>query len=244
MLTKSLQPSDRPTRIRRQNTAYRAEGTINTNSTPINTTTYQQPFPNIAPASSFSPAAVREPLLTSSFQTPVPAIAPAVPSPSQYSAPQQSFASESRFPVIANQSSPIHGTNTIPGGPAVHHPQVISRPASLSQSSQTAQPPIASGEQNGFRSSTSVPPAPQPVRPNPPYAQFCEHMRPQLEADAYPREHIQSRIDEEWRKLSGENRSLWDERYQEQMREYEEQMDEYKRATRTHQSIGNATFRR
>jgi len=57
-------------------------------------------------------------------------------------------------------------------------------------------------------------------------------MRPQLEADNYPREHVQARIDEEWRKLSNENRALWEERYHEQMREYEEAMDTWKRMQR------------
>jgi len=57
-------------------------------------------------------------------------------------------------------------------------------------------------------------------------------MRPQLEADNYPREQIQARIDEEWRKLSTDNRALWDERYNDQMREYEQQMDDWKRAQR------------
>ena len=79
------------------------------------------------------------------------------------------------------------------------------------------------------------------MRPEPPVRQFYEHMRPQLEADSYPAQHIDIRIDEEWRKLSAENRALWEERYQEQMRDYEEQMDEYKRASRYHSS---ASFRR
>lgn len=57
-------------------------------------------------------------------------------------------------------------------------------------------------------------------------------MRPQLEADSYPAQLIQSRIDEEWRKLSPENRQLWDDRYNEQMMEYEASMDQWKRGKR------------
>lgn len=57
-------------------------------------------------------------------------------------------------------------------------------------------------------------------------------MRPQLEADHYPHEQVQTRIDEEWRRLSPENRELWDQRYNEQMIEYEAEMDLWKRSQR------------
>lgn len=197
-------------------------------STPVNAPMYHQSnLPAIAPANSYSPAAAREPMIASSFQTPVGA---AVVSPSQYSA-QQPYVQESRYPAGPAQSSPIHAPIQIG---AVHHPQVISRPAIVSQPSQPAPASSSAGEPSGFRQSVPAPPAAQPLRPEVPYKQFCEHMRPQLEADNYPAHHIGDRIDEEWRKLSTENRALWEERYQEQMRDYEEQMDEYKRASRYH----------
>jgi HMG (high mobility group) box len=72
----------------------------------------------------------------------------------------------------------------------------------------------------------------QPTRPQPPFEQFTEHMRPQLEGDNYPPSEIASRIKEEWATLSDENRHLWEQRYQEQMLEYEAQMDQWKRDQR------------
>lgn len=64
------------------------------------------------------------------------------------------------------------------------------------------------------------------------------HMRPQLEADDYAPEHIPARIQAEWDGLSGENRKLWEDRYQDQMRDYTVAMDAYKRATRREASSG------
>jgi len=72
----------------------------------------------------------------------------------------------------------------------------------------------------------------RPVRPESPFIQFTAHMRPQLEADDYDPELIPLRIQEEWEGLSAENRKLWDDRYQDQMREYTIAMDAYKKATR------------
>jgi len=181
---------------------------------------YQQPgLPAIAPAQSYSPAAAREPLLTSSFQTP----APAAGSPQQYSTVHPgTYVPDTRY--AQTQSSPSHSAQPTPG-------QVAANPTRSLSQSQVAQPP----EPNGihYRRDAAPPPSlAQPVRPSPPYNQFCDHMRPQLEADNYPREQIQARIDEEWRKLSSENRALWDDRYNDQMRDYEQQMDDWKRAQR------------
>ena len=214
---------------------------MNTASTPGNPSVYQQPgLPTIAPANSFSPTTAREPLLTSSFQTPMPQTAG---SPQQYATAQQQqqFMQDSRYPAGPTHSSPIH-THTPMSGPTIHHP-IQSRSASFSQSAPVTVHPA---EQNGYRASSgSITTMGQPARPSAPYQQFCEHMRPQLEADNYPREHIQSRIDEEWRKLSVENRGLWEDRYQEQMKEYEDQMDVWKRAQRaTHTGPGGGSFSR
>jgi hypothetical protein len=75
--------------------------------------------------------------------------------------------------------------------------------------------------------SNSLPP--QPTRPPPPYRQFVDHMRPQLERDNYAEDQINARIAQEWEGLSNENKILWDKRYEEQMMEYTQQMDEWKR---------------
>lgn len=96
--------------------------------------------------------------------------------------------------------------------------------------------PAAASQSNSF--SRNDPPAgspaprtlgPQPVRPEAPYQQFTDHMRPQLEDDAYPPDQIDSRIQQEWRDLSQENRGLWEKRYADQMKEYTDAMDEWKR---------------
>jgi hypothetical protein len=50
-------------------------------------------------------------------------------------------------------------------------------------------------------------------RPDNPYTQFADHMRPQLIADDYPRERIGDRILEGWDDLSADFRSLWEELY-------------------------------
>ncbi|RMD41659.1 hypothetical protein DV735_g3504, partial [Chaetothyriales sp. CBS 134920] len=71
-----------------------------------------------------------------------------------------------------------------------------------------------------------------PVRPDPPFKQFTDHMRPQLEADDYDPKQIDSRIQSEWERLSPENLRLWEVRYHDQMAEYTRLMDEYKRQQR------------
>lgn len=187
---------------------------MNASAPPVNSTLYQQSsLPAIAPASSYSPAAAREPLLTSSFQTPASVITPAAPLGSpQYShqAQPQPFIQDSRFGQSSPSAQSLHASG--PRAPIVSQPH--------------PQP-----EPNGFPRTNGVQ-LPQPVRPKPPYEQFCDHMRPQLEADHYPREQIQTRIDDEWRRLSAENRELWDQRYNDQMLEYEAEMDTWKRMQR------------
>ena len=181
-----------------------------------NPSMYQQPgLPNLAPASSFSPAAPRDPAaLTSSFRvnnTSQAAAAPAYP-------PQQQYPSEYQ------QSSPLaHAQN-----PAYTQPPHIEAPG--------GSPGAAPG--GGPR---SLPP--QPQRPPPPFQQFTDHMRPQLEADDYPLDQIDSRIDQEWRNLSKENRELWDNRYAEQMMEYTAAMDDWKRhQKKVNNSVAGVSF--
>lgn len=215
-----------------------------TNPGPVNPSLYQPPgLPMIAPAQPYSPAAAREPLLTSSLQTPVPI---AIASPQQRTAPKPGFTpSGYEWMNPGNQSSPNHphpAAQTV--GPVIHHPiTTTTRSNSVSQPAQLQVQEREEPASNGYERLINPPSthsAAQPVRPSPPYLQFCEHMRPQLEADNYPREHLQSRIDEEWRKLSQENRGLWEERYNDQMRDYEDQMDIWKRTQRN----ANATAMR
>lgn len=189
---------------------------------PAPATTAYQPtnLPAIAPA--YSPATQRErerererdhdSVMSSSFQTPqaVAAASPPVYAAVQPATQPQPFLQDQRY----QQSSPIISR----GEPLAP----LSRSGSISQTS-TAVPSLLAA----------------PVRPQPPYEQFCQHMRPQLEADNYPREQIQLRIDDEWRKLSPENRHLWDERYNEQMAEYERDMDAFKREQRRRE-VGGA----
>lgn len=187
---------------------------------------YQQAnLPNIAPAQSYSPATAREPLLTSSFHTPG---ANPAGSPSQYASQRSQYAQPD--PRYAAQSSPIHSRSQPTPAEILSTSQPATTAAHSLSSHPSPQPDHSTlSSANGYRSSSLIA---QPVRPPPPYTQFCDHMRPQLEADNYPREHIQGRIEQEWRDLSPENRGLWDARYEEQMREYEDQMDLWKRAQR------------
>ncbi|RMZ82051.1 hypothetical protein DV737_g2168, partial [Chaetothyriales sp. CBS 132003] len=87
-------------------------------------------------------------------------------------------------------------------------------------------------QSNSFAQTTPHFNAEPPVRPDPPFHQFTDHMRPQLEADNYDPDQIDTRIQSEWERLSEENRHLWEVRYQEQMAEYTRLMDEYKRQQR------------
>ncbi|KAK5079321.1 hypothetical protein LTR64_002257 [Lithohypha guttulata] len=166
--------------------------------------------------------------------------------PEQRTAPKPGFTpSGYEWMNPGNQSSPNHphpAAQTV--GPVIHHPiTTTTRSNSVSQPAQLQVQEREEPASNGYERLINPPSthsAAQPVRPSPPYLQFCEHMRPQLEADNYPREHLQSRIDEEWRKLSQENRGLWEERYNDQMRDYEDQMDIWKRTQRN----ANATAMR
>jgi hypothetical protein len=167
-----------------------------------NPSLYQQPgLPSLAPATNFSPAAPRDATaLTSSFRVSNTPQTVATPS---YPA-QQSYNTEYQ------QSSPLaHAQN-----PAYSQPPRV-------------EPTVASPGSTAAGGSRPLPP--QPQRPPAPFQQFTDHMRPQLEADHYPDEQIDSRIDQEWRGLSKENRELWDSRYAEQMMEYTQAMDEWKR---------------
>jgi hypothetical protein len=167
---------------------------------------YQQnSLPNLAPASSFSPDVLREPaMLTSSFRVSTPA------GPLQAPQIQHPYALQQPHPQVL-------GSSYQPSQPP--HLPALGQPYASSYADSTSQP-------------QHHPVVPPPVRPQPPFEQFTEHMRPQLELDNYPAEQIAPRIREEWATLSDENRQLWDQRYQEQMVEYELQMDQYKRDQR------------
>lgn len=98
-----------------------------------------------------------------------------------------------------------------------------------------AYPTDYGGSHSSPNQSFSAPTAPlreQPVRPEPPFRQFTDHMRPQLEDDSYPADQIDARIQQEWNQLSAENRGLWDQRYQEQMVDFTRDMDDWKRQQR------------
>ena len=71
-------------------------------------------------------------------------------------------------------------------------------------------------------STASDPPPTQSQRPAPPFAQFIEHLQPQVEADDIPADQIPGIIQREWDNLSVETRRLWDMRYEEQMKDYME----------------------
>lgn len=165
---------------------------------PIQSSYQQSGLPNLAPASSYSPAASREPAPhPSSFHVASTPLVTGSPAYSHHSIHQQ-YPQDIGYP---QQSSPLQ-----------HH--------------QVIQDPRTTHDTNGVNS--IVP----PVRPDPPYAQFHAHMRPQLEADQYPSDQIDTRIEEEWKKLSDDNRQLWEQRYEEQMVDYQENMNDYNRARR------------
>ncbi|KAI1623707.1 hypothetical protein EDD37DRAFT_434145 [Exophiala viscosa] len=209
------EPLERPERRRRVNNNYR-ETIMNTAPGESASNVYQpSPLPSIAPANSFSPPAPHDAsTLTSTFRvssgTPQAAVTPSYQPPT---------AGESRYeessPIAVNQHPVQPYTGTYPA-----------RPPSL---------PSTSIDTNGMGRSL-IPPRPE--RPETPYIQFTAHMRPQLEADQYPPEQIPERIQAEWDGLSPENRKLWDDRYQDQMREYTVAMDAYKRATRRENTGG------
>jgi hypothetical protein len=167
-----------------------------------NPSLYQQPgLPSLAPATTFSASAPRDATaLTSSFRVTNTPQTAATPAYTAQTYPVNDYA----------QSSPLtHAQNT-----------------SFSQTPHMdAAAPAASPTSN---SATRALP-PQPQRPGVPFQQFTDHMRPQLEADDYPSDQINSRISQEWQNLSPENKMLWEDRYTEQMREYTTAMDEWKR---------------
>ncbi|EXJ89154.1 hypothetical protein A1O3_02218 [Capronia epimyces CBS 606.96] len=212
------EPAERPERRRRVNNTYR-ETIMNTN-TPgdsVSTLYQQSALPSLAPASSFSPAPPpNDPAaMTSSFRlsssTPQ---AVGTPGTQPQLVPDPLYGQSSPMAVSQHLGMPYHGS-TQP------------RPPSLSANNVDA---------NGIGRSTAAPTRPE--RPEIPFHQFTAHMRPQLEADNYPQEQIPARIKAEWENLSTENRKLWDDRYEDEMREYQAAMDAYKRASRREASAG------
>ena len=206
-----MQPAERPERRRRTNNNYR-EAIMSTNTAPPpNPSMYQQPsFANLAPANPFSPAAPRDPAaLTSSFRvassTPQPGVVP--PFYPQQTYPADYAQSSPLAQSSLNQPSHTDGPSGSPSAPAV---APISRP-------------------------TSNPLPPPPPRPDAPFVQFTEHMKPQLEADQYPLEQINTRIQQEWDHLSAENRGLWDVLYENQMMKFTSQMDDWKKLQKRQQ---------
>lgn len=189
---------------------------------------YQQPGPlGLASTTSLpSPTARRESAavtaLTSSRNNNTTQAAPA---------PTLGLAAQQPYPSDVRQSSPA---------PAA---------ASASQSGSFSHPNTTKAEPSSFGSpAASSAPArqnlpPQPVRPSAPFKQFTDHMRPQLEADSYPDDQIESRIEQEWRDLSIENKELWQRRYAEQMMEYTVAMDDWKRSQkRVNNSVTGLSF--
>ncbi|KIX05876.1 uncharacterized protein Z518_03849 [Rhinocladiella mackenziei CBS 650.93] len=210
------EPLERPERRRRANNTYR-ETIMNTNtpSESLSTMYQQTALPNLAPATSFSVAPHDPAMLTSSFR-----VSSTTPQAVGSQGAQHQHGGDSRYaqssPIAVNQhlGMPYQGPNQ-------------TRATSISSNNVDA---------NGLGRSPAV--NMRPERPEPPYVQFTMHMRPQLEADNYPPEQIPGRIQSEWDGLSAENRKLWDDRYQDQMREYTAAMDAYKRATRREGSGG------
>jgi hypothetical protein len=177
------------------------------NTTPggaVNPTAYSQPgLPSLAPANSYSPAAPRDPVPhASSFHIASTPLVADSPAYPHHTVHQQ-YPQDVRYPL---QSSPLQ-----------HH-QLIQQ--------DHLSGPIMGQDANG------VAPIVPPVRPDAPFAQFHAHMRPQLEADQYPADQIDNRIEEEWKKLSDDNRALWEQRYEEQMVDYQENMDAFNRIRR------------
>lgn len=177
----------------------------------------QSTLPNLAPASSYSqaPPPIDPAAMTSSFR-----ISSSTPQAAGTPGPQPQLTPDQRY----GQSSPTAGNqhSSMP-----YHGSTQPRPPSLSSNN---------AESNGVGRSNAVPTRPE--RPEIPFHQFTAHMRPQLEADNYPQDLIGARIKVEWENLSAENRKLWDDRYEDQMREYQASMDAYKRATRREASSG------
>ena len=176
---------------------------------------YQQStLPNLAPANSFSAATPQDPtMLTSSFRvlssTPQP-----VGTPGSHQPGDSRYAQSSPIAVNQHLGMSYQNSSSTPRAPSL---------------SNAGEPNV-----NGLRST----PLTRPERPETPFVQFTAHMRPQLEADDYDPAQIAPRIQAEWDGLSAENRKLWDDRYQDQMREYTAAMDAYKRATRREASGG------
>ena len=138
-------------------------------------------------------------------------------------------------PASLTGSFRVHATpQTTPFANPIHVTEQQSSPvpASQSQSGSFSRGGRHSGARSispGHPTGTRPAPGPQPPRPQAPFDQFTSHMRPQLEADNYPPQQIQERIEQEWRDLSPENRGLWEKRYQEQMSEYTTEMDVWKK---------------
>ncbi len=197
---------------------------MNTNppGEPASNLLYQQQqstLQNLAPANSFSPIPPGDPAaLTSSFRLNSSSTPQVVPNAAGGGGGDSRYGFESS-PTAAAQhvGMPYHGGGS--SSSATHG----GRPPSL---------PSNTVDVNGTTGRASTAILSRPVRPESPFIQFTAHMRPQLEADDYDPEFIPNRIQEEWDGLSVENRKLWDDRYQEQMREYTIAMDAYKKATR------------
>ncbi|EHY57895.1 hypothetical protein ABEF95_005987 [Exophiala dermatitidis] len=222
------EPVERPERRRRTNNTYR-ESIMNTNppgEPPSALYQQQSTLSNLAPVNvnAFSPApppAIDPAAMTSTFR--ISSSTPQAGTTTSTPGPQQPLAPETRF---GQSSPPIAAVNQSFQG--------LTQPRAPSFSSSDAN--VANGV--GRTSSLMVPQKPE--RPETPFNQFTSHMRPQLEADNYPEHMIDQRIRLEWENLSPENRKLWDDRYEDQMREYQAAMDNWKRATRREASGSGA----
>jgi hypothetical protein len=188
------------------------------NNTPGANPSMYQPagLPNLAPAATFQNTMPPEPAsLTSSFRL-------------QQGPQTTSFINQNPNPPEYQHSSPIPPTQT-------------SQPGSFSRSDNGR--PGSPIHRSTSATARTVELRPQPPRPDAPFTQFTDHMRPQLEADNYPPDQIDNRIDQEWRDLSNENKSLWEKRYAEQMKEYTQEMDVWKREQKkANNSVAGVSF--
>jgi hypothetical protein len=93
----------------------------------------------------------------------------------------------------------------------------------MQQSLSTALPPPAA---------FNPPLPPPPIRPEPPFDQFTEHLVPQLKADNVLPAEIGPKIKETWNEIGEVGQDPWRRKYHEEMMAYEREMDEWKRVQR------------
>ena len=145
-------------------------------------------------------------------------------------------------PSMLTSSFRVSSSGVPAGGvPAGYTPQqVVDRAHAFSHTSHT---PVSQLDGTGTPATLTAGPTAvngPPVRPAPPYEQFIAHMTPQLIEDNYPQEQMLGKIKELWDGMTPAERGLWDQRYQDQMKDYERGRDEWKREQRKVNSGGFA----